>query len=164
MLNALYAIAIGLLIVAFVGFGIAAFYPEPEFPEYPPALEEVGDDPTAEERAMMADQRQKEEAYSQEMSRYNQVVALISIGSAVLLLGGSLLWMGGLAVMGDGVTLGAVFTLFYGLVRAIMTESEVFRFIAVAVGLAIVLALVYVRVIRRPTGGGAAPLPRDRPA
>jgi hypothetical protein len=32
MLKALYAIAIAFLVVAFVGFGISAFYPEPHYP------------------------------------------------------------------------------------------------------------------------------------
>ena len=32
MLKPLYAIAIAVLIVAFVGFGIPAFYPEPQYP------------------------------------------------------------------------------------------------------------------------------------
>jgi hypothetical protein len=51
-------------------------------------------------------------------------------------------------VIGDGVTLGAVFTLFYGLIRAFMSNNEQFRFVAVAIGLAIVLTLVYWRFVR----------------
>jgi hypothetical protein len=68
---------------------------------------------------------------------------------------GSLLWLSGVPVIGDGVTLGAVFTLFYGLVRALMTEEEVFRFVAVAVGLVVVLAFVYWRFIRSREGSSA---------
>jgi hypothetical protein len=51
-------------------------------------------------------------------------------------------------LIGDGVTLGAVFTLFYGLIRAFMTDSEVFRFVAVAIGLVVVITLVYLRFVR----------------
>jgi len=39
MLKALYAIAIAFLVVAFVGFGISAFYPEPRYPAYPNEVE-----------------------------------------------------------------------------------------------------------------------------
>jgi len=84
------------------------------------------------------------------------VVASVSIALAVVLLVGSLLWVSRVPVIGDGVTLGAVFTLFYGLVRALMTEEEVFRFVAVGVGLAVVLALVYRRFVRSQ-GGPSAP-------
>ena len=155
MLKVLYALAIALLVVAFVGFGISAFYPAPEYPEYPAELESGGKNQTDNEKELIAEQRQKEEAYQKEFSDYNQVVASISIGVAVLLLVGSILWLSALDVIGDGVTLGAVFTLFYGLIRAFMTESEIFRFIAVAVGLVVVITLVYLRFVR--SAGKAEP-------
>ena len=155
MLKVLYALAIALLVVAFVGFGISAFYPAPEYPEFPAELEYGGKNLTDKEKELIAEQRQKEEAYQKEFSDYNQVVASISIGVAVLLLVGSILWLSALDVIGDGVTLGAVFTLFYGLIRAFMTESEMFRFIAVAVGLVVVITLVYLRFVR--SAGKAEP-------
>ncbi len=149
-LRPLYALAIALLVVAFVGFGISAFYPEPGYPEYPPELEFSGPNPTAEERELMAEQREKGEAYQHRISDYNRVVSAIVIGVAVLLLVGSLLWISGLPVIGEGTTLGAVFTLFYGLIRAFMTNDEQFRFVAVAIGLVILLALVYWKFSRSP--------------
>ena len=158
MLKVLYSLAIALLVVFFVGFGISTFSQPPPVPpgcseealavdcghvqkETPQALRE-------------ADQR--EEAYTEQLSDYNQLVSSISIGVAVVLLVGSILWLGGLAVIGDGVTLGAVFTLFYGLIRSFMTDSEVFRFVAVAVGLVVVIGLVYVRFVR-PSSRGTGP-------
>jgi hypothetical protein len=51
-------------------------------------------------------------------------------------------------VIGDGVTFGPVFTLFYRLIRAFMTDDQIFRFIAVSVGLVLVVALVYWKFIR----------------
>ncbi len=148
LLKTLYAIAIALLVVAFVGFGISAFYPAPEFPEEAPGLDFIGENPTEEERELLAEQREKEEAYQEEFSDYNQVVSSIAIGAAILLLVSSILWLSGLPVIGDGTTLGAVFTLFYGLIRAFMTDNEQFRFIAVAVGLAVLLILVYLKFVR----------------
>ena len=63
---------------------------------------------------------------------------------------GSLLWISKLPVIGDGTTLGAVFTLFYGLIRAFMTNDEQFRFIAVAMGLVVLIVLVYWKFSRSP--------------
>ena len=156
-LKSLYTIAIALLVVAFVGFGISAFYPSPEFPQPPKQLEFVGQNPTQEERELIAEQQGKEEAYQERFSDYNLVASSISIGIAVMLLVASLLWMRGLPVIGDGATLGAVFTLFYGLIRAFMTDNERFRFVAVAVGLVIVVALVYSRFIRSSKEGLTPP-------
>ena len=154
MLKLLYSLAIALLVVAFVGFGISAFYPAPDFPEPPAELEFVGQNPTDQEKELVLEQRQKEEVYQERFSDYNQVVSSIAIGVAVVLLVGSILWLSGLAVIGDGVTLGAVFTLFYGLIRAFMTDSEQFRFVAVAVGLAVVITLVYLRFVRPARNNG----------
>jgi len=69
-----------------------------------------------------------------------------------LLLVGSIVWLSRLAVIGDGVALGAVFTLFYGLIRAFISNNEQFRFVAVAIGLVIVVALVYWRFVRSSQG------------
>lgn len=143
MFKVLYSLAIALLVVAFVGFGISAFYPAHE-------------QPTESTEVSAAVEEERWEAWEQRFSDYNQVVSPIAIGIAMVLLVGSILWLSGLAVIGDGVTLGAVFTLFYGLIRAFMTESEVFRFIAVAIALVVVMALVYLRFVR-PTSRGTGP-------
>ena len=45
----LLTVAIALLVDAFVGFGICAFYPAPEFPEPPTQLEFVDPNQTDEE-------------------------------------------------------------------------------------------------------------------
>jgi len=150
MLKALYGIAIAFLIVAFVGFGISAFYPEPQYPGgYPNEAQRTRpENRTSEQKQKIEEYHQKEKAFRETLSTYNLVVASISIGAAVLLLVGSIMRLSGLPVIGDGATLGAVFTLFYGLIRAFMTNNEQFRFVAVAIGLAIVLALVYWRFVR----------------
>ena len=150
MLKTLYAIAIAFLVVAFVGFGISAFYPEPQYPGGFPndAHRTRPENRTPEQKEKIEEYRQKEKAYRENISTYNLVVASISIGAAVLLLVGSIVWLSRLPVIGDGATLGAVFTLFYGLIRAFMSNNEQFRFVAVAIGLAIVVALVYWRFVR----------------
>ena len=150
MLKTLYAIAIAFLVVAFVGFGISAFYPEPQYPGgYPNDAQRTRpENRTPEQKEKIEEYRQKEKAYRENISTYNLVVASISIGAAVLLLVGSIVWLSRLPVIGDGATLGAVFTLFYGLIRAFMSNNEQFRFVAVAIGLAIVVALVYWRFVR----------------
>jgi uncharacterized membrane protein (DUF2068 family) len=153
MLKALYAIAIAFLVVAFVGFGISAFYPEPQYPAYPNEVERTRpENRTPEQKEKIEEYREKEKAYRANISNYNLVVASISIGAAVLLLVGSILWLNRLPVIGDGATLGAVFTLFYGLIRAFMSNNEQFRFVAVAIGLVIVVALVYWRFVRSSQG------------
>jgi hypothetical protein len=98
-------------------------------------------------------QREKEEAYGGRIPGYNRLISTVAIGVAVLLLVGSILWLSRLPEIGEGTTLGAVFTLFYGLIRAFMTDGERFRFVAVAAGREVLVALVYWKFARlRDTG------------
>ena len=152
----LYPLAVAALVVAFVGFGISAFYQEPRPPQFPAAVDERREERTPEEQEKAEGYWEEQRAYERASSGYNLVVACISIGFAVLVLVASLVWIGGVPVIGDGATLGAVFTLFYGLIRAFMTNDERFRFGAVAVGLVVLLVLVYWRYAR-PAGAAAPP-------
>ena len=153
-LGPLYALAVASLVVAFVGFGISAFYQEPQMPPYPgDALQGPKEERTPEERERVEEYWGQQRAYERASSNYNLVVACISIGFAVVVLVASLVWISGLPVIGDGATLGAVFTLFYGLIRAFMTNDEQFRFGAVAVGLVVLLVLVYWRYARSARAG-----------
>jgi hypothetical protein len=157
MLKVLYSVAIALLVVVFVGSGISAFYPDPEYPELPWELDLASnqENPTPQQRELLREYKydQKMEVMDQRDSDYNLVVSVITIGIAVLLLVGSILWLSGLAVIGDGVTLGAVFTLVTGLEKAFGSNSEVYTFVAVGIALVALLALVYVRFVR-PTSRG----------
>ncbi len=102
-LRPLYALAVALLVVAFVGFGISAFYGEPRYPDY---LSGVGEGPgrqrTPEEQRKLEEYREDEKVYQRDISNYNLVVASISVGVAVLLLVASLVWISGLPVIGEG--------------------------------------------------------------
>lgn len=126
-LKPLYALAIALLVVAFVGFGISAFYQEPQYPAYPSGIGGPEEKLSPEEKQEKQEYREKERVYRGAYSDYNLVVACISVSVAVLLLVGSVVRMGSLPVIGEGTTLGAVFVLFYGLIRAFMTNDEQVR-------------------------------------
>jgi uncharacterized membrane protein SpoIIM required for sporulation len=149
LLKFLYALSIALLVLACAVFGISAF-PRPEPPSYPPELQSLGQNPTEEQQALLAEQQQKEQAFQQQVFVYNGVASLIAIGAGVVLLVGSILWLSGLVVIGNGVTLGAVLTLLYGLYFAYHSSGTVglARFVLVAVGLVILLSVVYWRLER----------------
>lgn len=92
-LKPLYALAIALLVVAFVGFGISAFYQEPQYPDYPSGLEGPEREFSPEEKQEVQEYREKRRAYEEAYSDYNLVVACISVSIAVLLLVGSVIRM-----------------------------------------------------------------------
>ena len=156
LLEVLSLLAVGVLVAFFVGFGIQAFYPAPELPEERFGLAEA---PPEEDPEGMEKVREKEEkeltvrAYQEEVVEYNRIASLIAIGIAVLILGAVLLLRRiGIPAIRDGVALGGVLTLFYGLVLALQAEGDVFRFLMVGVVLVVVLVAAYLRFRPDRTG------------
>ena len=153
LIKALYIISIGLLIAAFIGFGVATFYPSPKDLEYPsdlsyPAKSSVQSETDAKLQQKQKEYDQKQRGWQKEISKYNQNAAVILIVLSVILLAASLVGLSKLEIIGDGVTLGGVFTLFYGIFRAIASQEAVFRFIAVGIALVIIVGLTYWRFLK----------------
>lgn len=148
LIKALYIVAIGLLITAFIGFGIETFYPTPKSPEYPSDLNYQTEKPSKEVQQKQVEFEKTQKSFQKKLSSYNQNVSVIAIILSIVLLAASIIGLSKLEIIGDGLTLGGVFTLFYGIVRAFSTEEAVFRFIAVSAALLIMLSLTYWRFLR----------------
>jgi hypothetical protein len=103
LLETLSVLAVGVLTAFFVGFGIQAFYPAPEFPEEQPVEPEAKEELMKEEKEDFAAFR----AYEEEISEYNRVASFIAVGIAVLILAAVLhLKRIRIRAIRDGVALG----------------------------------------------------------
>lgn len=150
VLRILYTLAVAALVAAFVGFGIETIYPSPEYPEYPeeefmfaPA---EAQEPTPEMREAERRFQRETEVWEREFDAHNRIASVGAIGAAVLILVAGLLpAVGRLPAIGDGTTLGGVLTLAYGIILAMLTQSELLRFVAVTIGLAVLLAALYLK-------------------
>lgn len=146
MLKIVYSVFLGVILALFVGVGISVFYPQPEAPEYPAEMRyEYGENgPSAQE---LEEQRVYDEAMElfqkNEMQPYNRNVSIIATIFAVALLGVGVVFSHKLDVIADGMLLGGIFTLIYGMGRGLATEQETYRFIVITIGLLIALALGY---------------------
>ena len=159
VLKTLYTLAVAALVAAFVGFGIEAFYPSPAFPEpdeammnpemYGPEPGAIAGEPGPPPPEFVEAERESQreyEAYERELAAHSGVASAVAIGAAVLILVlGLVPRIGRLPSIGDGLILGGVFTLLYGTVLALQSQSEVARFVAVAVGLVVLLAALYLK-------------------
>lgn len=160
MLKIVYTIFIGVLLAIFVGVGIAAFYPEPMFPEtplllklYKPPTEPVSD-PTIsaqlEEEQKAFDQALK--IYRAKSEIYNRNVSIISLIAAILVLIISLTLFRQLLIIADGLLLGGVITLLYSVARVFGSGDDKLRFLIVSVGLVVSLILGYLKFIKPSEG------------
>src|ERR1044072_8651244 len=119
MLKIVYAFFVGLLLATFVGVGVSAFYPAPDRPEYPEALQSYGKDIPPEQEAAQADaQREYDrqyDAYSAESATYNRNASIIVLVAAILFVSFSLVFAKKIQVIADGILLGGIFTLLYSI-------------------------------------------------
>ena len=158
MLKVIYSVVVGLLIVLFVGVGIDAFYPTPDYPEYPKALQTaentraVRDEPAqAEEEKLQTLRAEYDEtikADQQKREIYSRNVSIVALLSAILVLGASLLLMNKLAVIADGLMMGGLFTTFYSIVRGFEAGDSRFRFLVITIGLAVAIGLGYIKFVK----------------
>lgn len=148
MLIGVYKMFIGLLLAAFVGVGIAAFSPEPKFPDPPfliegPALRDGELSPEA--------QRQREEyqrltrEFREQSAAYSRNVATIAAAAGILLLVISLTVLRTTPIFSDGFLLGGILTFLYSIARGFGADDNMFRFVIIGLGLIIALVLGYVR-------------------
>ena len=84
--------------------------------------------------------------------------SLILIAFATLAMAVAVLRADQLSVLSNGLLLGGVFTMLYGVGLILATGTSMARFIAIALALVVTLGIGYLRFVRR--GGG---LPVERP-
>ncbi|MDD5416089.1 MAG: hypothetical protein PHE48_03760 [Candidatus Daviesbacteria bacterium] len=150
ILKFVYIIFIGILLAAFVGVGIAAFYPGPKSPEPPlsikycPPKDVVSPEVKQEQEKFDAE----EKIFMEKDKIYNRNVSIISLAAAITILIISLTFAKAILVIADGMLLGGVLTLIYSIVRGFASEDAKFRFLVVSIGLVIALFLGYLKFIK----------------
>ena len=150
MLKLIYTLFLGIMIALFVGFGVVTFYPGPKVPEYPSRLEYNEpvkmDTPEIIEERKAFDAKQKD--YNNANKLYRGRIFIIVIIAAVAILTLGLTLERRILILSDGLLLGGVLLLGYGLVNAFMTENTRYQFVAVTIGLIISLVLGWFKFIR----------------
>ena len=159
MLIAIYKVFVGLLLATFVGVGITAFAPEPRYPDPPVGMRgpALGAQPTPEQQQQMEEFDRTSRAFRVEIAAYSRNVSLVAAAASIVMLVLSLTVLRAVEIFSDGFLLGGILTFAYSVVRGFGAEDNVFRFLLVAVGLAIALGLGYIRFIQPAEGGSAVP-------
>lgn len=144
-LKLIYTIFIGVLLATFVGVGIDAFYPEPKYPDCYRNVKPVGPDTI--ETPEIRQQREACDAQIEDHQKiinvYSRNVSIIALIAAIIFLVASVWVLPHTALIADGVLVGGVLTLLYGIIRGFGTDDNMFRFIVVSIGLVVALGLGY---------------------
>ncbi|MGQ1837720.1 hypothetical protein ACT4S2_04620 [Kocuria turfanensis] len=164
VMKIVYTFFLGALLALFVGLGIQTFYPGPDMPDYPVEME-YGAGPgelTEEQREQEREFNQRMAQWQEEQQVYHRNVGVVALGAAVLQLVLSLVLEKRNKVLTNGVMLGGLFTLFYAIGRSFASSETTVTFVAVGVGLAVVLVLGHRRFFQeRPAPAAADPARRE---
>ena len=163
-LQTIFAIFLGLMVTAFIGVGVYTFFPSPQS-RFNDELRDVNREEQAlRESKAPGDLTQAERTRLQEIQNrrnraedagraagqsWGRTTSIILIAFATFVMAISLVRAGQLPVLSNGLLLGGVFTMLYGVGWIVVTDASVARFVVLTVALAITLAMGYARFVRR---------------
>lgn len=170
-LQVIFSFFLGLMVLAFIGIGVNTFYPQPEYRESPEmqALHreqqriwdrnrdgELSDEDQARIDAI---QTELDELY-EEQERVRQIwsrnTSIVLIIFATLVMGISLVRSDQLRVISNGLLLGGLFTMVYGVGWIIASGESLARFFVIVFALAVTMALGYLKFVRGKEAAAAA--------
>lgn len=167
-LQTLFAIFLGLMVTAFVGVGVYTFYPPPDAQyrqqiikldrqQQAIANSRTPDALTPADRAQMqkiADERNKLQDLTRASTEaWGGRTSIILVVLATLAMAISLIAASQLPVISNGLLMGGVFTMLYGVGWVIVSGTSTTRFIVMSFALVITLGLGYMRFVRRRAPG-----------
>jgi hypothetical protein len=152
------------MLTAFVGVGVYTFHPSPETSFNRRILElnrqeqairnsKAPDELTPTERVKIQEIRDElnktQDARQASLEPWGRSTSIVLIAFATLAMAISLVRPDQLPVISNGLLLGGVFTMVYGVGHIIATGTSIARFTVMTVALVITLVLGYVRFVRR---------------
>jgi hypothetical protein len=176
-LQTIFSFFLGLMLAAFIGVGVYTFHPPDK--ELDRQIQELDrreqairngaphDELPAADRdevQQISESRNKlHDAAQDRREAWGRSTSIILIALATLVMAVSLVRADQLPVISNGLLLGGVFTMVYGVGWIVSTDTSVSRFVVMSVALAITLGLGYARfVFRKPSPPlPAGPAPAD---
>ena len=179
-LQVIFSFFLGLMLVAFIGVGVNTFYPSPyqdgndsindlyrQQGDIESSRNQAGDLSAADQRKLdeiraEIDAAEEERQTSEETWARNTSIILILF--ATLVMGVSLVRMEQLQIISNGLLLGGLFTMVYGVGWVIAGGSSVARFAVMSFALLVTFALGYARFVRVREARGIVPATAGRDA
>lgn len=163
-LQTIFSFFLGLMVLAFIGVGVNTFYPSPteqhqqEQTQLQRQIEAINlqaggkGSLDATQQAAMADLQAKQNALQDrtdaEMKAWARITSIVLVLFATLVMGVSLLLSEQLRVISNGLLLGGLFTMVYGVAWVIFSGNSTARFVVIAFALAVALGLGYAKFVR----------------
>jgi len=170
-LQTIFSFFLGLMVVAFIGVGVNTFYPSP-YETHRAQREELqrqrdelnvqakGRDLDTEQQAEMdrltAEENALRRTIDAEHEEWARITSIILVAFATVVMSVSLVRSEQLRVLGNGLLLGGLFTMIYGVGWVIFSGSSVVRFAVMAFALVVAIGLGYAKFVRGRSKAAAA--------
>jgi len=163
-LQTIFGFFLGLMVTSFIGVGVYTFYPPPDRAvrdrqmtlnrqQQEIRTSKAPNDLTPEDRARIQDLQRQLDTIQDETQAAGEAwgrrTSIVLIALATMAMAVSLLRAVQLPVISNGLLLGGVFTMVYGVGWIIATDTSTVRFFVMTAALGITLALGYVRFVRQ---------------
>lgn len=147
ILGIIYTIILAVIIAVFIGVTLNTFYPAPEYPrtDVYEAIESEDREPTVAEQK--EDQRIQNE-YDQKMQDWSQVASIVILISATALVALGLFMAEKMPIIPNGVLLGGLFTLFYGVVLGFQSNERYLIFGVTTASLVVIVTAGYLKFVK----------------
>jgi hypothetical protein len=175
-LRTIFSFFLGLMLTAFVGVGVYTFHPPPD--QFDGQLRDLGrreqairearapnELTSADRDSLQTIERRRNElidaaaAARKPWGRSTSIILIVFATAAMVV---SLIRADQLPVISNGLLLGGLLTMLYGVGWIIATDTSIGRFVVMTIALLITLGLGYVRFVRRgPTTTTSGMVPTD---
>lgn len=161
-LQTIFSFFLGLMVLAFIGVGVNTFYPSPESDHESERQAIQGEmdainatgmktpdaTQTARMRQLEAKQSTLQRKIDQEMRPWARNTSIILVIFATLVMSVSLVRSEQLRVLSNGLLLGGLFTMLYGIGWVIFSGNSTARFAVMAFALVVAIGLGYLKFVR----------------
>jgi hypothetical protein len=162
-LQTIFSFFLGLMVLAFIGVGVNTFYPSPADQRQPQQQElqrkmdalnvkasgrSLDTTQQAEMNRLIAEQNTLQRTTEAEMKGWARVTSIILVVFATIVMSVSLVLSEQLRVISNGLLLGGLFTMMYGVGWVIFSGNSVARFAVIAFALAVAIGLGYLKFVR----------------
>jgi uncharacterized protein HemX len=170
-LQTIFSFFLGLMVLAFIGVGVNTFYQSP-MDRVQPKLDDYGRqidslmvkadgrslDATTQARVdrLSAQRNELERSIQDEMKGWMRNTSIILVIFATLVMSVSLVRSEQLRVLSNGLLLGGLFTMLYGIGWVIFSGNSTARFVVMAFALAVAIGLGYAKFVRQRAEKAAA--------
>jgi uncharacterized protein HemX len=170
-LQTIFSFFLGLMVLAFIGVGVNTFYQSPsdrvqqQTDEYGRQIDALNVksngralDATSQAKMdkLSAQQNELQRSIEVEMKAWARTTSIILVIFATLVMGVSLVRSEQLRVLSNGLLLGGLFTMLYGIGWVIFSGNSTARFAVMAFALAVAIGLGYLKFVRERAEKAAA--------